>query len=192
MASSILLLCGNSHATRIKKTDEVYLEIIQNHRCLTSQLEDTTECSAVEKVLKLKHSFSLTGEKLADAMQVSRSAIYNWLDETHAMKPDNERRLEKLGSLTELWESKFDSPLGRIKGISRELKDQFYTALTQEDLGEASTLIETMKAAEAPRRKRKTVLDYIAKGQLAPLPKDISDAGIRSRTPSAAPLDDND
>jgi hypothetical protein len=192
VASSILLLCGNSHATRIKDPGEVYVEIIQGRQSLTSHMEAVTEQSAVEKILRIKHLFSLTGEKLANAMQVSRSAIYNWLDEIHSMKPDNERRLEKLGSLSELWESKFVQPLGRIKGLSRKLKDQFHIALAKEDLGEAEALIQTMKEAEAPSRKRKTVLDLISEGKLESLPEDISKSRIRSRTSSASPWDDND
>lgn len=186
VASSILLLCGNTHATRIKNPEEVYVEIIQSRQSLTADREEVAERSAVGKILFVKHLFALTGEKLAAAMLVSRSTIYNWIDASHAMKSDNERRLEKLYTLSELWECQLGKPLGRINGLSRDLKDQFYTALSREDLDDAEVVIQTMKKAEAARPTRKTVLDFISEGRLEPLPKEVSEAALRSQIPSAS------
>lgn len=74
---------------------------------------DTEDVSAPARLLEIRKQLSLNVKQLADAMQVGRPAVYNWL-QGGAPREAQQVRLKELLDIAREWSASSDTPVGKF------------------------------------------------------------------------------
>jgi len=172
------------------QTEDLYVLSIQRLKSLTGKPQDSIVArSDRDSLLEIKDVLSLTGIQLAKAMGVSRSALYQWIEESKIMRPKSRERLEKLRGLSDYWSGKAGIPISRsswVGGAQRALLAQMLTTKTENGLEDAQALIEelaVMKPEMQPRHR--SILEIAKEKNWKKLPEHVRQAERASRLPSA-------
>jgi DNA-binding XRE family transcriptional regulator len=170
--------------------ENLYVLTIQRLKSLSAKTQDAKVArSDRDLLLEIKDVLSLTGIQMAKAMGVSRTALYQWIEESKTMRPKYRKRLEKLKSLSDLWSEKTDAPISRspwVGGANRTRLAEMLAAQGANDLKEARQLLEQLSAMKPEAKQRpRSVLELIKEKNLKKLPEHIRHAELASRLPSA-------
>lgn len=167
---------------------DLYVLTIQRLKSLNTQDAAITR-SDRDSLLEIKDVLSLTGVQLAKAMRVSRTSLYQWIDESKTMRPKSRDRLEKLRILSDQWLEKVGVPISRspwVGGTNRTRLAEMLTVKTASDLKNAGELLVKLAAMKPEaNRGHRSVLEIIKEKNLENLPEHLRQAERTSRLPSA-------
>jgi transcriptional regulator with XRE-family HTH domain len=170
---------------------ELYTRAIQRIRGIsTTQVsceENGLPLDDREKLQVIREVFSPTGQQLADAMGVSRTTVYNWLDGQSEMRAGNQQRLEPLYELADFWRSQRSS--------SRELRSSEKRKIfrvvsegTDDAISRAKEhLIALMDGHNRPRPK--SIQQLQKERGLKEWSGELSEAAMASRTRTISSLE---
>lgn len=163
---------------------ELYTSAIQRIRNIrTTQVsndENELPLEDREKLEVIRAVFSPTGQQLAEAMGVSRTAIYNWLDGQAEMRAGNQQRLKSLFELADFWRSQNLSARDLRSSEKREIF-RILSVGTVDAIGRAKQrLITFIDARNRPRPK--SIQQLQKERGLKEWPEELSEAAIASRT----------
>jgi len=180
-----------------RQPTDLYAQGIQSLRSVAGNLGDARmPCPDRDALLKIKGVLSLTGQQLADAMGVSRTALYQWLDESTTMRDKYRTRLDALKGIADFWSQKSARSLARSPGIGGRDRNRLAKLLASKksrSIQEARELLETLAAAiPVSSPGHRSVLDIIKEQGWNELPEHVRRSEMRSRIPTAAPNFDQD
>jgi len=146
-------------------------------------------CPDSDTLLYIKETLSLTGQQLAAAMGVSRTALYRWLDQKATMRERPRRRLEKLRNLADQWSAVAGLPVSRspcVSGTERTLLVSLLEGNKEGDFEAARNRLGQL-AALRPTTKpsHRSILDIAREKNWEKLPTHIREGERSSRIPSA-------
>lgn len=173
-----------------EQQEDLYLLAIQRIQSLASTAQQAVVMrSDRDTLLYVKDHLSLTGQQLAAAMGVSRTALYQWLDEKATMRERSRERLEKLRRLADHWLAVAGVPVSRSSWVSRADRALFVKELTgtkdneYEDIRKLLDQLAALKPSVKPSHR--SILEIAKEKKWKKLPAHIRDAERRSRIPSA-------
>lgn len=169
---------------------DLYIQAIQKTKNLGTQTQETiTARFDRDSLLKIKDVLSLTGTQLAKTMRVSRTALYQWLDERTSMRPKHRQRLQVLRKLADQWLEKAGTSISHCHWISEDQRAQLVeilTSQTKNNLEHSKHFLEKL-AIQKPEsvKKHRSILDIMKEKNWQQLPKHIRQAQWNSRRSSA-------
>lgn len=170
--------------------EDLYILTIQRLKSLTAKAQDATIARTDrDSLLEIKDVLSLTGNQLASAMGASRTALYQWIEESKTMRPKYRAQLQKLYSLSAKWSEKVGAPIARnpwISGAQRAQLVELLTSKTESSLVESQQYLEQL-ALLKPKVKsgHRSILEIVKGKGWKQLPEDVRQAQWDSRRPSA-------
>lgn len=173
------------------QAEELYaLNIQQRLTSLTGKLHETAVArSDRDALLEIKDLFSLTAIQLAKAMGVSRTALYQWIDESKTMRPKSRERLESLKRLSDHWSGKIGVPVSRcawVNGANRARLAELLIGKDQNDIEETQALLDELaRSKPAARPTHRSILEIAKEKNWKKLPEHVRQAQWNSRRPSA-------
>jgi transcriptional regulator with XRE-family HTH domain len=173
-----------------EQQEDLYLLAIQRIRSLASTAQQAVVMrSDRDTLLYVKDQLSLTGRQLAAAMGVSRTALYQWLDEKATMRDRSRERLEKLRRLADQWLTVAGVPVSRSSWVTRADRALFVKELTgnkDDEYGDARSRLDQLAALKpSAKPSHRSVLEIAKENNWKKLPAHIRDAERSSRIPSA-------
>lgn len=170
--------------------ENLYVLTIQRLKSLNAKTQDPVVARSDRNLLlEVKDVLSLTGIQMAKAMGASRTALYQWIEESKTMRPKYRERLQRLKSLSDLWSEEADAPVSRspwVGGGNRTRLAEMLAAHGAGDLKEARELLKQLAAMKTEAKQgHRSVLELIKEKNLKKLPEHIRHAELASRLPSA-------
>lgn len=167
---------------------DLYVLTIQRLKTLTARAQDAAIArSDRDSLLEIKDALSLTGIQLAQAMGVSRTALYQWIEESKTMRPKYRAQLQRLRSLSDLWTEEVGIPIARSPWIGGAQRARLVEILTSgTNLDEARGFLGQL-AALKPQVKsgHRSILEIVQQKNWKQLPEHVRHAQWDSRRPSA-------
>jgi transcriptional regulator with XRE-family HTH domain len=172
------------------QAEDLYIQTIQRTKSLTGELHEAGAARTDrDSLLEIKSALSLSGTQLAKAMGVSRTALYQWIEESKTMRPKSRKRLEKLRGLADQWSDKAGAPVSRspwVSGADRARLAEMLADQSAEATGEAAALLGELAAMKpSTKRTHRSVLEISRERNWKKLPDHIRQAERDSRLPSA-------
>ena len=172
------------------QAEDLYVPSIQHLKSLNGKVQDALVArSDRDSLLEIKDVLSLTGIQLAKAMGVSRTALYQWIEESKTMRPKSRKRLEKLRGLSEQWSGKAGTPISRspwVGGYQRTRLAEMLTAKTESGLRGARELLDELASMKhGPKPSHRSILEIAKEKNWKKLPEYVRQAERVSRLPSA-------
>ena len=172
------------------QVEDLYVLSIQRLKSLTGKLQDVVVArSDRDSLLEIKDVLSLSGIQLAKAMGVSRTALYQWIEESKTMRPKSRKRLERLRSLSDHWSGKVGAPISRSPWVSaaqRARLAEILTTKTESIMADTRALLEDLAALKPDSKPRhRSVLEIAKERNWKKLPENVRQAQWNSRRPSA-------
>lgn len=172
------------------QAEDLYVLSIQRLKSLTGKPQDVVVArSDRDSLLEIKYVLSLSGIQLAKAMGVSRTALYQWIEESKTMRPKSRERLEGLRSLSDHWSGKVGAPISRspwVSGANRARLAEILTVKTGNSVEDAKTLLEEISALKPTTKPaHRSILEIARERSWKRLPDHIRQAERDSRMPSA-------
>ncbi len=179
------------------EADEGYADLATRYQQRLVQKEAPAEDKEQrEALMHIKRVFSLNAQQLAEIMQVSRAALYKWLDGETRMREENFKRLQALGALAKAWEEATGKPMRRTRGLNREAHAELLEALCmkgQEAFEAAEAKARSLMEELAPRqRSRKSLTEIAKERQWEPLPEHVVRGNLDGAIPSVRVADEED
>lgn len=180
-----------------ERAGDLYAQTVQSLHDVSSWAAVTRQVhSDRDSLLHVKEVLSLTGQQLAAAMGVSRTALYQWLDESVTMREKSREKLSSLRELADFWESAVGKPLARSLGIGggeRSRLAKLLTGTTVRGFKEARSLLETLAGgAPATEPGHKSVLDIMKERSWSRLPEHVRRSEMETRTRTIESNSDQD
>lgn len=172
------------------QTEDPYVSGIQRLRSLTPEEPNAAILrSDRDALLECKHVLSLTASQLAQAMGVSRSALYQWIDESNTMRPKSRERLEVLRRLSDYWSEKIGVPVSRcawVDGANQARLAGLLAAKSPNGIEEARTLLDELERLKpVAKASHRSILEIAKERNWKKLPEHIRQAERSSRIPTA-------
>lgn len=170
--------------------EDLYVLTIQRLKSLTAEAPTAAVArSDRDSLLEIKDVLSLTGIQLAKAMGVSRTALYQWIEESKTMRSRSREQLQRLRSLSDQWAEKVGTPIARCHWINGDQRAQLLGMVTGEkenSLEETQEFLEQL-ATLKPGTKggHRSILDIAKEKNWKKLPEHVRQAQWNSRRPSA-------
>jgi hypothetical protein len=188
--SNVMWLEKSLPSAQSAQTTDLYLLTIQRTRNLTGELyEIGSPRTDRETLLSIKNALSLSAIQLAKAMGVSRTALYQWIEESKTMRPKARSRLGQLKHLSSLWSEKVGAPISRsqwVSGADRARLAEFLADQSPAAVQKAETFLEELAASKpAAKRTHRSILDITRERNWKKLPDHVRQAERSSRMPSA-------
>jgi DNA-binding XRE family transcriptional regulator len=170
--------------------EDLFVLAIQHMKSLKAKEQDAVDVrSDRDSLLTIKHILSLTGAQLATAMGVSRTAVYQWIEESKSMRSKYRAQLRNLRTLSDQWSEKVGTPISRSTWVNGAQRAQLIEMLTSENgvnLDEAKVFLEQLLTLKPQVEKgHRSILEIIKEKKLSKLPEDVRQAQRNSRRPSA-------
>jgi hypothetical protein len=174
------------------QAEDLYIQTIQRTKSLTGELHEAGAARTDrDSLLEVKSTLSLSGIQLAKAMGVSRTALYQWIEESKTMRPKSRKRLEKLRDLADQWSGKASAPVSRspwVSGADRARLAEMLADQSADATAEAEAYLGDLAAMKpSTKRTHRSVLEISRERNWKQLPDHIRQAERDSRLPSAAP-----
>lgn len=152
---------------------ELYAQAIQRLTVVGSQNHypaDPLSCN--QALLELiRNTFAPTGQQLADALGVTRTTIYNWLDEKTEVRPKNQDRLDALAGLAQSW-NKSKSPRPKLRPAERRELFALLASQRSHCFEKAESLLKQIE--NKPTRTRpKSIREIQSEKNMEPLPEEV-------------------
>jgi transcriptional regulator with XRE-family HTH domain len=175
--------------------EDLYILTIQRTISLTGELREAgVTRTDRDSLLEIKSALSLSGTQLAKAMGVSRTALYQWIEESKTMRPKSRKRLEKLRALADQWSDKAGAPVSRspwVSGADRARLAEMLADQSADATAEAEAFLGDLAVMKpSTKRTHRSVLEISRERNWKKLPDHIRQAERDSRLPSAAPNPD--
>ena len=177
--------------------DDLYSLSLQRFGHLSGQLELASAARSDRNcLLQIKDVLSLTGQQLAAAMGVSRTALYQWIDESKNMREKYRDRLDGLRQLSNFWSGRVGTAVSRstsVGGADRARLVKLLSAKTPHGLEDArDLLVELASLKPSLKPEHRSILDIVKEKNWKKLPDHVRQAEWASRLPSARSTPDPD
>lgn len=189
--SNVKWLENGLPSARLEQTGDLYFLTIQRTKSLTGDLYQIESARTDrDSLLSIKSALSLSGIQLAKAMGVSRTALYQWIEESKTMRPKSRSRLEKLRNLSELWSGKAGAPISRSQWVSGADRARLAEILADQSavaVQDAEVFLNELAASKpAAKRIHRSILEIARERNWQKLPDHIRQTERDSRLRSAS------
>ncbi|MCX6875422.1 MAG: hypothetical protein NTW21_16690 [Verrucomicrobia bacterium] len=170
--------------------EDLYALSIQRPKSLSTKAPEARIAPTDrDSLLEVKHVLSLTAGQLAQAMGVSRSALYHWLDERKTMRAGARTQLGKLAGLAGAWLAAAGTPLARCRWVHAANRARVAALLGERHATwceDARAFLEILAAGKPGIKPlHRSILEIIRDENWGDLPEHVREAEKNSRLPSA-------
>lgn len=172
------------------QAEDIYILTLQRLKSISAKAQDVTMTrSDRDSVLEVKDMFSLTATQLAQAIGASRTALYQWIEESKTMRPKYREQLQILRYLSDQWSEKIGIPIARcpwINGAQRARLVEMLTAKPTGNLADTQELLEELASLKPGIKKgHRSIVEIAKQKNWKELPEHVRQAQWNSRRPSA-------